>query len=580
MLAFGVIARTQEYFGYRPVAAEITHHQIVVATALASDATLFYAGLLHDILKPALNFERNKEKWNWKHLSDVEINNKKINVEDILRNISFLHSLNVDMDKLVDIVKTHHGKGDEGSNPIRYVESIKKLGLPSIEATLLPSKDFNKIGLHICLEAKGLNHPYHYFILTMIYYGLKYYLNKLYGEKFGSLGLQKLIVDYYFGNADEPKINYENGILSISYFVPSKEFEGLHVRHEYSDNAVFDIAKTENGVTLSFSWSDVLVYMVPYVSSGEVSYRIACVIPGLVKYSKGKVEENEQARKELRDRVCEIVTEIINDLESSTDLKGEYGRLIINYIGGNDDGNYSCVFCGKRTGCKVRLSRSSLLGEKFTDYHRIKGNAEGLEASICPLCHVGFVLEEKFRKKGPIFVIPLAGEAIDVSVSKDFREFYESSYGQLPINIEGGIIPSCIGYSTLQLASSAWYISLLKGLENNLVNLPWIKAYVVRTQRDINDLYVEFFISREVLLYPLLVKVRPRAIISSYGGKNKKFVLNTDLLEGHLLWKGEEHDLTDEQLDALKPILREIDKSKIGQLRKLYSRVVGLYGLR
>jgi len=583
LLALGVIARTQEYFGNRPVAAEITHHQIVVAAALASDTTLFYAGLLHDILKPALNFERTSEGWKWKHLSDVKIDHKKINVEDILRGISFPHSLNVDMNKLVNIVKWHHVKGAEKSNPIRYVESAEKLGLPIIEATLLPREDFNKIGLHICLEAKGLNHPYHYFILTMIYYGLKYHLNKLYGEIFKSLGLQKLIVDYYFGNADEPKINYESGILSISYFVPSKEFEGLHVRHEYSSDAVFDIAKTDDGVALSFSWSDVLVYMVPHVSSGEVSfsYRIACVVPGLVKYSEEKVEKNEQARKEFGDRVYEIVTEIINDLEGSIDLKGVYGRLIINYIEGIEEkGSYSCLFCGKRTSRKVRLSRSSLLSEKFTDYHRIKGNAESLEASICPLCHIGFVIEEKFRKKGPIFAIPLAGETIDVSVSKDFREFFESSYGQLPINIEGGIIPSCIGYSTLQLASSAWYISLLKGLENNPVNLPWIRAYIVREQSDINDLYFGFFISREVLLYPLLVKVRPRAIISSYGGKNKKFVLNTDLLEGHLLWKGEEHDLTDEQLDALKPTLREIDKSKIRQLRKLYSRVVGLYGLR
>lgn len=580
MLPLGVIARTQEYFSGIPVVAEITHHHIVVATALASDATLFYAGLLHDILKPALNFEKASKGWRWKHLYDVEINGKKINVEDILRSTSFPHNLNVDIERLVDIIVGHHNKGAEEFNPISYVESRRKLGLPLIEATLLPSKEFSKIGLHVCLEAIGLNHPYHYFILTMIYYGLKYYLNKLYGGIFRSLGLQKLVVDYYFGDADIPKIDYKNGTLSISYFVPSKEFEGLYVKHEYSGDVVFDIAKRDDGIALSFSWSDVLVYMVPYISSGGVSYRIACVIPGLVKYQKGEVVEDEQTRQEFGARVSEIVTKVINDLENSIDLEEGYGRLIINYIEGIEEGSYSCLFCGKRTSRKVRLSRSGLLSEKFTDYHRIKGSAEGLEASICPLCHAGFVLEEKFRRQGPIFAIPLAGEPIGVNVSKDFIESFMSSYGQLPINIEEGIIPSVIGYSTLQLTSSAWYISLLKEVESRPVNLPWIKAYVVRAQRDINDLYFGFFISREVLLYPLLVKIRPRAIISSYGGKNKKFVLNTDLLEGHLLWKGEEHDLTEEQLDALKPILKEIDKSKIGQLRKLYSRVVGLYGLR
>ncbi|OWJ54731.1 hypothetical protein [Pyrodictium delaneyi] len=580
MLPLGIIARTQEYFGGIPVAAEITHHQIIVATALATDATLFYAGLLHDILKPALNFEKTPKGWRWKHLYDVKVNGKKVSVKDILRGVSFPYSLNVDMDELIDLVISHHDRGADEVNPISYVESRRKLGLPLIEATLLPSKDFNKIGLHVCLEAVGLNHPYHYFVLTLIYYGLKHYLNKLYGEIFRSLGLQRLVVDYHFGDADIPRIDYKDGVLSISYFVSSNEFRGLHIRHEYSDDIEFNIIKTNSGAALSFGWSDVLVYMVPYTGSSEVSYRIACVIPGLVKYKNEKVEEDVRVKEEFEAKVSEVLVEVINDLESNIDLKENYRQLIIDYLRGNEKGDYSCLFCGKKTDRKVKLSRSGLLSEKFTDYHRIRGSAEGLEASICPLCHVGFVLEEKFRRQGPSFTIPLAGEPIDVNVSKDFVESFMSSYGQLPINIEEGVILSVLGHSTLQLASNAWYISLLKEIESRPISLPWIKAYVVRAQRDINDLYFRFFISREVLLYPLLVKIRPRAIISSYGGRNKKFVLNTDLLEGHLLWKGEEHDLTEEQLDALRPILREIDKSNIGELRKLYSRVVGLYGLR
>jgi len=293
-----------------------------------------------------------------------------------------------------------------------------------------------------------------------------------------------------------------------------------------------------------------------------------------------RIEENVQAREGFKAKVSDVLVEVINNLESNIGLRENYGQLIIDYLRGDEKGNYSCLFCGKRTSHKVRLSRNGLLSDKFTDYHRIKGSVEGLEASVCPLCHVGFILEEKFRIRGPIFVLPLAGEPVNVSVSRDFVESFMSNYGQLPVNIEEGVISSVIGYSTLQLTSNAWYISLLKEIESHSTNLPWIKAYTIRAQRDINDLYFEFFILREVLLYPLLIKIRPRAIISSYGGKNKKFVLNTDLLEGHILWRGEEHDLTEEQLDALKPILREINKSKIGRLRKLYSRVVNLYGLR
>ncbi len=580
MLPLGVIARTQEYFGGLPVAAEITHHQIVVATALASNVTLFHAGLLHDILKPALNFEKTLKGWRWKHLYDVEIRGKKISAEDVLRGISFPDSLNININELIGLVMSHHDRGADKFNPISYVESRKKLGLPLIEATLLPSKDFSEIGLHVCLEVIDLSHSYHYFVLTLIYYGLKYYLNKLYGKLFRSLGLHRLVVDYYFGDTDIPKVNYENGTLSISYFVPSNEFKGLHIRHEYSDDLEFEIAKTSSGITLSFGWSDVLVYMIPYTGSNVISYRIACVIPGLIEYHNGRIQENIQVKKEFEAKVNKILVKVINDLESSIGLGEGYGQLIVNYLRGDEEGNYNCLFCGKRTSRKVRLSRSGLLSDRFTDYHRIKCSAEDLEASVCPLCHVGFTLEEKFRKQGPIFMLPLAGDPADVSISRDFVQSFMSSYGQLPINIEEGVIPSVIGYSTLQLASNAWYISLLKEIEIRRINLPWIKAYLVRAQRDINDLYFGFFISRKVLLYPLLVKIRPRAIISSYGGKNKKFVLNTDLLEGYLLWKGEEHDLTEEQLDALEPILREIGKSKIGQLRKLYSRVVGLYGLR
>lgn len=579
IIPLGVIARTQKYFGDLPVAAEITHHQIVVATAMASNATLFYAGLLHDILKPALNFEKTPKGWRWRHLNDVEIGGKKIKVSDILKNILFSDSFDVDINKLINLVMTHHNKNADKFNPISYVESRRKLGLPLIEATLLPSKDFSDISLHVCLEAIGLNHSYHYFLLTLIFYGLKYYLNKLYGEHFRNLGLHRLVVDYYFGIADVPKIDYKNNILSISYFIPSNEFKGLHIRHEYSDDLGFKITKTNSNVIISFGWSDVLVYIVPYTGSSVISYRIACVIPGLIEYSNRKIWEDIQVKKKFKAKVNKVLVKVISDLESNIDLRESYGQLIINYLRGSEEGNYCCLFCGKRTSRKIRLSRRGLLSNRFTDYHRIKGSVKGLETSVCPLCHVGFMLEEKFRRQAPIFVLPLAGDPVNVSVSEDFVESFTSSYGQLPINIEEGVIPSVMGYSTLQLASNAWYISLLKEIETHRINLPWIKAYLVRGQRDINDLYFEFLISRKVLLYPLLVKIRPRAIISSYGGKNKKFVLNTDLLEGHHQWKGEEYTLTEEHLDVLEPILTEISKSKIGQ-RKLYSRVVGLYGLR
>jgi hypothetical protein len=60
MLPYGVIARTQKSFGGLPVLAEITHHQLIVATSIANDKVSFFAGLLHDILKPLLKFEKRE----------------------------------------------------------------------------------------------------------------------------------------------------------------------------------------------------------------------------------------------------------------------------------------------------------------------------------------------------------------------------------------------------------------------------------------------------------------------------------------------------------------------------------------
>jgi hypothetical protein len=585
LLPLGVIGRTQERFEGIPIAVELTQHQLIVATALASDKTLFYAGLFHDILKPALQFFKTENrKWSWQHLN-YRMGNKDIPLRDYLRDNQAISKLGIDESTFLDIIQCHHRnpwcrkKSLLKHNPINYVES--KLGITSIEATLLPSRGLENIGLHVCLEARGLSHPYHYFVLTMLYHGLKYYLNRLYGEIFSKLGLKKLIVEYYFEDYNLPLIEFENNTLIIKYYVDSPMFRGLRIRHEYSSEFSFDMrVLKDGGIGFAFGWSDVLVYMVPYVSSSQYSYRIACVIPGLVSYNEGKIEDNDDVKESFKDKVKDILLKVINDLESSLDLDVSYEDNIVKYLEGHEQGNYNCLFCTRRTNHKIKLSRTGLLSEKFTDYHRISGSVEGTEASICPLCHLGFIMEEKFRKQGPSFLVPLAGDTTGVGVARDFADKFLSKTGAIPINMEEGVVLSILGHSTLQLISNAWYQSLLKRIDKTPVKLPWVNAYNIRSQRDIDILRLSFLISREVLLYPLIIKVRPRALISTYGGRNKKFVLNTDLLEGHVLWRGEESDLTEEQLDALKPILREIGKSKIGQLRKLYSRLVSLYGLR
>lgn len=585
MIPLGIIARTQEDFGGTPVIAELTQHQLIVATVLASSKTLFYAGLLHDVLKPAFRFVKSKSgSWKWWHLN-YNVGGNETPLRDYLQDSQAISEFDIDEELFLEIIQCHHPnpwckkKKLLKRNPINYVEG--KLGITSMEATILPSRGLENIGIHVCLEAIGLKHPYHYFVLNMVYHGLKYYLNSLYGEIFSKLGLERLVVEYYFGEYNLPTIKYENGILTIKYSVPSSQFKGIRIRHEYGSNLKFGMRPLKGGgIGFTFGWSDVLVYIIPYASTSQYSYRIACVIPGLINYDGGEIIESNDSKSAFKDRVLDITLKVINDLEKNLNLGTSYDHTIINYLEGQEQGDYICLFCGRRTVFQIRLSRNKLLSEKFTDYHRISGIIEGAKASVCPLCHIGFVIEEKFRKQGPSFLIPLAGELVEAKVSKDFIDRFLPKYGDVPISVREGAILSVLGYSTLQLISNAWYQSLLKEASKHSVKLPWINAYNIRSQRDIDKLRLSFLISREVLLYPLIIKVRPRAIISSYGGRNKKFVLNTDLLEGHILWRGEEHDLTEEHLDALKPLLVEISKSKIEQLRKLYSRVVDLYGLR
>jgi len=598
MLPYGLIARTQKLFGGLPVAAELTQHQIMVATALASGPTPFYAGLLHDILKPLFDFKLEGGEWKWYHLKEVDIGSgKSIAVKDVLEGIDLPSS--VSRDRLESIIVEHHN-GKIKNNPIRYVEEREGLGLPVIESTLLPRKELEKIGLHICVEAPAIAHPYHFFILTLLYQGLRHHLNRVYGEVFSKLGLNRLVVKYIFGERRAPEVTYEGNTLSISYSVPSKQYSGLHIRHEYGSDLMFSMSPEQNGISFTFGWGDVLTFMVPYIGPlggheqtvensrketediidlGRVSYRIVCIIPGIVK-SNDNISEDSQAKENFKKRVEDVLKQIVHEIEESSEKCPKYElETLRDYLEWRESGGYICIFCGRRT----KEKEIGVLSEMFTDYPRTNPIVIGAEHSICPLCHIGYLLEEKFRGQGPSFILPLAAEPLNVAISEDFRYRFTTP----PIEVKEGIVPSILGQSTLQLLSHAWYLSLLE--TSNIQKPEWIKGYKVRSSENMKEIYLDFMLTRKVLLYPLEIKLRPRAIVSSYGGKKKKFVLNTDVIEGHILWKGEEHDLTEDQLDALEPVLKDLgrihagilEKAKVRKkMEKVYSGLKRMYGLR
>lgn len=64
--------------------------------------------------------------------------------------------------------------------------------------------------------------------------------------------MNRLIVNYYFGENKIPIVNYNSGILSITYFVPSEKFRGLYVRHEYGSELTFNISESGDNISISF----------------------------------------------------------------------------------------------------------------------------------------------------------------------------------------------------------------------------------------------------------------------------------------------------------------------------------------
>jgi len=581
MLPYGVIARTQKSFGGLPVLAEITHHQLIVATSIANDKVSFFAGLLHDILKPLLKFEKRGSEWHWPHLDELEVDGTKVDLSKILRQSLSTILCENEIDSLIELIRQHHHRGAVAFNPITYAENEKRgLGIAVIEATLFPRKDLNDMGLYTCIEAKGLTHPYHFFVLTLIYQGIKYYLNEVYHRTFSSLGLKKLIVEYNFGSERIPEIQYDSGnsSLMIKYYVPSKLYSGLKVEHEYGGDAFFNIEEVRpehdkvKYVKINHAWSDVLTFLVPSPSVDGLTYKMLCVIPGIIAYNGKKVSINSNKIKEFEHEVQNIMNRVLVDIWNNIKLDENHIRVLPYYVEGNEQGNHRCVFCGKRTNIEIKLSQKGLLSDKFTDYHRI-----GAGQSVCPLCHVGFQCEELLRKQGPASYLPLPCEISSVEVASDFKERYESKYGEYPLNPEEGMALSILGLSTMHLLSDAWYLSLLEKV-NESGSLPaWVRLYTLRKQKKMSEFYMKFLIDRRVVIYPLIVKIRPKALISSYGGKRKKFVLNTETLEGHTLWRGSELDITEEHLDALEPLM---GKLKYPLHEKVYRTLVSVYGLR
>jgi hypothetical protein len=575
MLLYGVVARTQKSFDGLPALAEITHHQLVVATALASNKVLFFAGLLHDILKPLLKFKKSTGGWQWHHLDGLEVDNTKANLEKIFKQgLSSILSEN-DIELLTQLILQHHQRDAVRYNPIAFAENDRSgLGIAIMEATLFPKRNLEHMGLYTCIEAKGLIHPYHFFVLTLIYQGIKYYLNKVYSEIFSSQGLTKLIVEYNFGSEKLPEIRYDNGnsVLTIRYYIPSTLFKDWKVSHEYEGEASFNIKEIEaKNIKIYHSWSDILTLLVPSLSINGLAYKVLCVIPRIITYGDKGIIIDGNAISSFVNRARKIVDNVLAEIQEHVRLDSSYDEVLLRYVEGTEQGNFKCIFCGKRTDREVKLSRGKLLSERFTDYHRIQAGV-----SVCPLCHVGFSYEELLRNQGPAFYLPLPCEISSIDIADDFKQKY-LTYGACPINPKEGVVLSVLGLSTMQLMSNAWYMSLLKEIDRRSPLPSWIKPYTLRAQKDVNEFYVKFLINRKIVIYPLIVKIRPKALISSYGGENKKFVLNTEILEGHTLWRGSELDVTEEHLDVLEALTTTL---KYSAYKKVYGKLVSLYGLR
>lgn len=538
----GTLARTDINTGM-PYLDELTHHLIVVSAASlkfnSPEVTL--AALIHDYFKPVFDFRRdsNKNRWNWYHyITDFELYLQLLNAFDDSINLS----------KVARISQWHHSKSN--CNEICQIERSDLLSALEISTpfSLPRSKTGEKFTIAQHLKVSG---KYRIFILALLKEKFVEMLSKEYSKRFQEiLGVSRIRYEYRplngAGSIEKVgsmikkngwEIEIKDGTMIIP--LPSKFHRNVFYFEYYEDpKVVLDVdtnTKDIRGVKIPFGAALFTVYLTGsqdvyllYADAGFRPLPLRDVIDSALSGLKQSLSTKKQQRAFKQ----------INLDKITKSLTGEF----------NSD--ETCVFCGE-PGERITKNEKigSILRAKFTDTWLLLRH----KASVCPVCKLGFEIEELFRTSGLNMYLP--------------QEAMLSSYRlvcEVPIIKGTEFVKSISSKIWLELLSEMYYaLHDTKELSEITKTKEWA---------------VGFYLNPTILMYPYEVEIIPQVMAVALRYQKKKFVLQSGI-HSSVVFPGSEKDLLSDEFSIIRGVYNLDPGSGIYLLQKLktvYSPVFGV----
>jgi len=528
----GTIARTDPKSGL-PHLDELTHHLIAVATASlkfnSPEVTL--AALIHDYFKPVFDFRHGK----WFHfITDPNLYSQLLSELSDSANIS----------NVANISQWHHNS--KNCNEICQIEKSELISaLETSVPFISPTRGEYTVIHHLRIPGK-----YRMFLLALLKEQLAKTLSEKYSEKFQEiLGVSGIRYEYRPINADnieeagklikemDWKIEIKNDTMIIP--IPSK-FHGNAFYFEYygGTEVVLDVdtkAKAIQGVKVPFGKALSTVYFAGshdayllYVDAGFDSLSLKHLLKSVLKDLKQSLPEKKQKEAFTHAKLDKVAKSLSGDFRSDK----------------------SCVFCGE-PGEAIESNEKvgSILRAKFTDTWLLFTYG----TSVCPVCKLGFEIEELFRGSG--MNKHIAQEAL----LDDYQLIHS-----VPIFGKDHFMKSVSSKIWLELLSEIYY-SLHTSRELGKI-----------TKR--REWAVKFYLNPKVLFYPYVANLIPRITTIALRYSKKKFVLQSGI-HSNIVLPGSEKDLIPEEFSAIRRFYTsrpETGMYILEKIKNVYSPVFGI----
>ncbi|NJE42473.1 hypothetical protein [Thermococcus sp. GR6] len=529
----GTIARTDPISGL-PHLDELTHHLIAVATASLkfNSPDVVLAALIHDYFKPVFDFRNGK----WYHfITDPDLYSQLLSEFDDSTNIS----------NVANISQWHHKR--ENCNEICQIENSELIStLETSVPFILPTQREYTVVHHLRVLGK-----YRMFILALLKEKLAKILSEKYSERFQKiLGVSRIRYEYRPVNSadtleDAGRLIKENDwrieVKDNTMVIPlPSRFHKDTFYFEYYEGTevVLDVdtkAKAIRGVKVPFGKALSTVYLTGsqdayllYVDAGFGSLSLEYLLDDVLSDLKQSLSEKK------RKNAFEYV-----DLDK-----------VVKSLSGDLHSDELCVLCGE-PGEPIESHEkvSSILKAKFTDTWLLLTYG----TSVCPVCKLGFEIEELFRGSG------MNKHIVQEALLEDYHLIHS-----VPIFGKEHFMKSISSKIWLELLSEIYY-SLYNSKE--LQKITKRKEWVVK-----------FYLNPKVLFYPYVADLIPQVLTVALRYSKKKFVLQSGL-HSNIVFPGSEKDLTPEEFSAMRRFYISHPSTGIHLLQKIrnvYSPVFGV----